>query len=149
MKNKTAVITVLFAAFMAGTAAAEEKFIEIKAKKFQYTPNIITVDKGDEVNIRLISEDVHHGFYIDGYEIRTSAVPGKEGSLKFTADKGGRFTFRCSVTCGEFHPYMVGYLVVEPNSRFHDIAIVIAAMGFASLIFFLIRKTHKENNNGR
>src|SRR3989304_4118538 len=114
--------------------AQEEKFFEVKAKKFSYTPNIIEVNKGDLVRIRLISEDVHHGFFVDGYAVSTSAHPGQDGSLKFTADKPGRFCFRCSVTCGEFHPYMVGYLVVKPNSRFSMSAAAVILIGLGSLV---------------
>ncbi|HDP98196.1 MAG TPA: hypothetical protein ENN22_03315, partial [bacterium] len=101
------------------SAFTEEKFIEIKAKKFDYDPNIINVQKGDTVRVRLISLDVTHGFYLDGYDINTSAFPGSDGSLTFVANKTGRFTFRCSTPCGEHHPYMVGYLEVGPNKRFY------------------------------
>lgn len=118
----------------AGSALAAERFFEIKAKKFSYTPNIITVNRGDTVKIRLLSEDVHHGFFLDGYGIKTSAHPGMEGSLKFIADKAGRYTFRCSVTCGEFHPYMVGYLVVGPNSRFWLFAAIVLAIAAGGII---------------
>ena len=96
------------------------------------------------MRIRLISEDVHHGFFLDGYGIETSAYPGQEGSLKFIADKNGRFSFRCSVTCGEFHPYMIGYLVVEPNSRFLTYILLIVFAGLMSLVINLRKK-----NNGR
>lgn len=128
---------------MAPSAQAAERFFEIKAKKFSYTPNIINVQRGDTVKIRLISEDVHHGFFLDGYGVRTSAHPGQEGSAKFTADKPGRYTFRCSVTCGEFHPYMVGYLVVGPNSRFWLFAAIVAGIAGFSLCGLLSGK--KEN----
>ncbi|OGX23629.1 MAG: hypothetical protein A3J51_06845 [Omnitrophica WOR_2 bacterium RIFCSPHIGHO2_02_FULL_45_21] len=132
--------------FMAGSSFAQaEKFFEVKAKKFSYTPNIIEVNKGDLVRIRLISEDVHHGFFVDGYAVSTSAHPGQDGSLKFTADKPGRFCFRCSVTCGEFHPYMVGYLVVKPNSRFSMSAAAVILIGLGSLVI-VFRK--KENEQG-
>ena len=97
---------------------AEDRFFEIRAKKFSYTPNIIKVNKGDVVKIRLISEDVYHGLFLDGYGINTLAYPGQEGAVKFVADKTGRFSFRCSHTCGEFHPYMIGYLYVSPNRLF-------------------------------
>lgn len=120
--------------------AQQERFFEIKAKKFFYTPNIIEVNKGDLVRVRLISEDVHHGFYVDGYGISTSAHPGQDGSLKWTADKPGRFCFRCSVTCGEFHPYMVGYLVVKPNSRYNLFAGAIIIAGFGSLLLVFRKK---------
>ena len=132
--------------FMAGSCFAQaERFFEVKAKKFSYTPNIIEVNKGELVRIRLVSEDVHHGFFVDGYGISTSAHPGQEGSLKFVADKPGRFSFRCSVTCGEFHPYMVGYLVVKPNSRYHLFALSVIFMGAVNLLL-VFRK--KENEQG-
>lgn len=121
--------------------APEEKLFEIKAKNFDYTPNVIQVNKGDLVRIRLISEDVHHGLYLDGYEIQTSALPGQEGNLTFVANKTGRFTFRCSVTCGEFHPYMVGYLVVEPNSPFFIYVFLVIALALASLAFLVLRRS--------
>ena len=126
--------------FMASPAAAAEQFFEIKARKFSYAPNIIKVNKGDLVRMRLMSEDVHHGLFLDGYGMKTSAYPGQDGSLKFTADKQGRFSFRCSVTCGEFHPYMVGYLVVEPNSRFNLFASSILFAGIFNLLFVATRK---------
>ena len=121
--------------------AQEEKFFEIKAKKFSYIPNIIKVNKGDRVKIRLISEDVQHGLFIDGYAKKTSAYPGQEGSLTFVAQKSGRFTFRCSVTCGEFHPYMVGYLVVGPNSRFRGYTILTLILGTGSILLVFKRRS--------
>ncbi|MFN3966575.1 MAG: cupredoxin domain-containing protein [Endomicrobiia bacterium] len=120
---------------------AEEKVFEIRAKKFSYTPNIIKVNKGDTVRIRLISEDVHHGFYLDGYEIKTSAHPGQDGHLTFVANKTGRFSFRCSITCGEFHPYMVGYLVVQPNWRFIISIILVIIFAFIHLYLLMRKKT--------
>ena len=132
---------------LAGSVIAEERLIEVKARKFSYTPNIIRVNKGDTVRIRLISEDVHHGMFIDGYGIKTSAHPGQDGSLKFVADKKGRFTFRCSVTCGEFHPYMTGYLVVEPNSRFFIYTLVTLGIGLGSMVLIFLKR-EDEGVNG-
>jgi polyferredoxin len=120
--------------------AQNEKFFEIKAQKFFYTPNIIKVNKGDLVRIRLISEDVHHGFYLDGYKIRTTAHPGKEGQLQFIANKTGRFSFRCSITCGEFHPYMIGYLYVEPNFMLYSGIFFTFLLGVGSLVVTFQRK---------
>ncbi len=122
------------------SAFAEERPLEIRAKKFSYNPNIIKVNKGDVVKIRLISEDVHHGFYLDGYSVQTSAHPGQDGNVKFVANKTGRFSFRCSVTCGEFHPYMVGYLVVGPNSRFLVYMLLTIALGVVSFAFIAFRR---------
>lgn len=140
--KKTLAFAILFVSLFVGPSfAQEEKFFEITAKKFSYTPHIIKVNRGDSVNIRLISEDVHHGFFLDGYAIRTSAHPGWEGSLKFVADKSGRFSFRCSITCGEFHPYMVGYLIVEPNLRFRIFSGLVLFTGVVNLLWITTRKT--------
>jgi heme/copper-type cytochrome/quinol oxidase subunit 2 len=97
----------------------EPRLINIIAKRFEYTPSQISVRKGERVTIRLESLDVTHGFYLDGYGINIKARPGLIGKATFVADKPGRFSFRCSETCGEFHPYMIGFLEVSPNSRFH------------------------------
>ena len=120
--------------------ANDEKLFEIKARKFFYTPHIINVNKGDTVKIRLISEDVHHGFFLDGYGVETSAYPGQEGVVKFVADKTGRFSFRCSVTCGEFHPYMIGYFNVQPNSRFLIFVALTLLLGVLNLSFVMLKK---------
>ena len=135
-------MTTLFTACLLVTIcfAQEEKFFEIKAKKFSYTPNIIKVNKGDIVKIRLISEDVTHGLFIDGYGLNTSAHPGEDGNITFVADKTGRFSFRCSVTCGEFHPYMIGYLFVEPNSRFLIYVFLVIVIGVVSILFINSKK---------
>ncbi|MCQ9206882.1 MAG: cupredoxin domain-containing protein [Omnitrophica bacterium] len=124
--------------FLPASFAEEEKIFEIKAKKFSYNPSVINVRKGDRVKIRLISEDVTHGLYIDGYELNTRAFPGQDGSISFVADKRGRHAFRCSVTCGEFHPYMIGYLNVGPNARFYVfmfLTLFLAAGSFGLIIF--------------
>ena len=126
--------------FLTLSAQAEERFFEINAKKFSYTPNVITVDRGDKVTIRLISEDVTHGLYLDAYKVQTRANPGQAGSVTFVADKPGRFNFRCSVTCGEFHPFMVGYLSVRPNIRLYLFAALIIAAGLAASVAVLVRK---------
>ena len=118
----------------------EEKFFEIRAKKFSYTPNIIKVNKGDLVKIRLISEDVTHGLFVDGYGQNTKAYPGEEGYLEFIVDKPGRFSFRCSVTCGEFHPYMIGYLYVSPNNLFSSGILGVFMLGMAAFFINIKRK---------
>jgi len=102
---------------LAQSEEPKEKVITIEAKKFSYAPETVEVNKGDRVTIRFISTDVHHGLYIDGYELETNARPGQDGSITFTADETGKFVMRCSVTCGPFHPYMIGYLKVKPDYR--------------------------------
>lgn len=140
MRIKIILFTLTAIIFFASSASGQEHFFEIKARKFSYTPNIIGVKLNDKVKIRLISEDVTHGMFIDGYGVETRAYPGQDGSLSFLANRPGRFTFRCSVTCGEFHPYMIGYLVVGPNVRFYLYALVVLFIGTASILVLLKKK---------
>ncbi len=113
----------------------EPRLVNIMARRFSYTPSRISVHKGQRVTLRLESLDVTHGLYLDGYGVDIKARPGMVGKATFTADKPGRFTFRCSETCGEFHPYMVGFLEVTPNSRF---ALFAAATGVGFLVILAI-----------
>lgn len=128
-------------------AGAADRLFEIRARKFEYTPNIITVDKGDRVTFRLISEDVTHGLYVDGYDVKTSAYPGQDGNLTFVADKTGKFSFRCSVTCGEMHPYMIGYLRVGANTRLYSFVGIVVVLALLNMGSMLISK-QKETDNG-
>lgn len=92
--------------------------IEINAAQYAFTPGRIRVNRGDRVIITLTSTDVVHGLYLDGYGVKTRVVPGKSEQIEFTADKTGKFKFRCLVSCGSLHPFMVGELVVGPNHLF-------------------------------
>ncbi len=130
----------------AAPARGDEHFFEIRARKFEYAPNVIRVNRGDHVRIRLLSEDVTHGMYIDGYGLNVTAYPGEDGSLTFTADRTGRFIFRCSVTCGEFHPYMIGHLKVEPNTPFIAYVAILLAVGAGTLGIVALRGRRETAN---
>jgi polyferredoxin/heme/copper-type cytochrome/quinol oxidase subunit 2 len=131
----------------------KEKVFFLTARKFYYTPNILDVHKGDDVLIKMISEDVEHGLFIDGYEKYVSQYldrdgkpipvekashfikPGELGLLRFHADKAGRFSFRCACTCGEFHPYMIGQLRVGPNVLFPIGSVLVSLLAIIFIIF--------------
>jgi heme/copper-type cytochrome/quinol oxidase subunit 2 len=86
------------------------------ASSYAFTPSEIKVNPGDQVIIELTSSDVVHGLYLDGYELQVSADPGQTETLTFVADRPGTFRMRCSVTCGDLHPFMIGKLRVGPNT---------------------------------
>jgi heme/copper-type cytochrome/quinol oxidase subunit 2 len=73
------------------------------------------VNTGDTVTLELVSNDVVHGLYLDGYGLSVEADPGQTQTLTFVADKTGSFRFRCNVTCGAMHPFMIGKLTVGTN----------------------------------
>jgi len=123
-----------------GELVGNQRTVDVQVKRFGYEPGIITVRRGETVVIKLSSADVTHGFYLFDYGVRASVDPGETRIIGFVADKPGRFSFRCSVTCGWMHPYEYGYLRVLPNRRFHAGLILVGLVAFGSLLLALKRK---------
>ena len=135
---------ILFIAILVGAFAPlpvqrhepTERTFRVKASSFEYTPAVLAVNPGDLVTIELTSNDVVHGLYLDGYDLEISADPDQTASLTFVADRPGSFRFRCSVTCGELHPFMIGKLKVGQNSLFWrgiGLAVIVMLAGVWSL----------------
>ena len=103
------------------------RHVHLAATSFAYAPSVITVNPGDHVTLELTAGDVVHGLYLDGYDLNLVAEPGQTQTLTFIADKPGTFRFRCSVTCGPLHPFMIGKLIVGVNWLFYR------ALGLAGL----------------
>lgn len=111
----TAVLLVAFAPLPHSATAPTERLFRVDAGDFAYSPAVLHVNPGDRVTIELISTDVVHGVYVDGYGTSITADPGQSATLTFTADRPGTFRLRCSVTCGALHPFMIGKLKVGSN----------------------------------
>lgn len=98
----------------ADTTAA--RIIEVTAERFDFWPSEITVREGEEVELRIRSEDTMHGFRIVG--TATNVMIPKRGqgyaTVRFTGSRPGRYTFECSRLCGAGHSFMRGELIVEP-----------------------------------
>ena len=84
----------------------------------------------------LEAEDVTHGLYLDGYDVDLVAVPGRASRATFVADRPGKFRLRCSKVCGTLHPFMLGELVVTPNTPFWRVigVTILAAIGTVAFL---------------
>jgi heme/copper-type cytochrome/quinol oxidase subunit 2 len=87
--------------------------IEILCRKSYFTPDRITVKKGEKVRLTLKSADVSHGFAIDELDIAVEVAPGPPRVIEFTPARAGRYEFYCVVRCGKDHLKMRGVLIVE------------------------------------
>ena len=68
-------------------ATPTQRTFRIDASRFEYNPAILKVNPGDQVTIELVATDVVHGFKLDGYNLETTADPGKTSRLTFIADQ--------------------------------------------------------------
>jgi len=83
------------------------KSFDLKASKFEYTPNIITVNRLDKVKIVVDNTDIPHGINIPELGISGNDI------LEFTADIAGEYTWYCNNYCGSGHGAMSGTLIVN------------------------------------
>ncbi len=93
--------------------APRRRDITINARTFAYTPASIEIHRGDTVHLTLQAMDTAHGLSIDGYDVNLQAEPGQSAHATFVADRVGKFKFRCSISCGPLHPFMIGELRVD------------------------------------
>jgi heme/copper-type cytochrome/quinol oxidase subunit 2 len=130
--------------------------IALGAKKYGYSPSRIIVNKGDSIVLKPKSRDVTHGFLLDGYPIefimrkganflkytwqdedgKSQADWDRVSEVEFVADTSGKFTFRCTQTCGNLHPFMTGELIVRPNTPYYLFISLSVWMVFSLLIYF-------------
>ena len=137
-----------------GQQPPRERTLTIIAHKYAYDPPILRVNQGDQIHIRLVAKDVTHGFYLEGYDLDAKVRPenptfwvrhpsaGEEykeaEEIQFTANRAGKFHYRCSITCGYMHPFMQGELIVSPNYLYSTS--VGLALGLAAAMLVILRR---------
>jgi cytochrome c oxidase subunit II len=103
----------------AAPTAAHLRIVDLTARTPEdggWSPDRITVNKGDTVRLRITGSDMVHGFAIGQLGIDAGRIlPGAPVTVEFVADRPGRYTYYCDVWCSPFHPRMRGTLdVIDP-----------------------------------
>jgi len=79
--------------------------------------NELHVPVGQAVQLRMISEDVIHDFFVPAFRIHVDVLPSRYTTYWFRASKTGEFHLFCGQYCGVEHSRMVGKIVVmEPRA---------------------------------
>ena len=105
--------TVMATAPLALRAAPEVRVVDITAKRFEFSPNVITIKRGEPVVLRVKSADVTHGLYSKQLNIHELIEPGKTVEVRIASETPGTFTLICDHFCGAGHANMKMAIVVE------------------------------------
>ncbi|MEJ5240097.1 MAG: 4Fe-4S binding protein [Anaerolineales bacterium] len=132
-------LAVAFAPLPSPAPSGQVKTLRLEAGQFAYRPAELRVNVGDTVVLQLVSTDVVHGVYVDGYGVSATAEPGQTATLTFTADRVGTFRLRCNVTCGALHPFMIGKITVGRNDALYR------ALGLLVLVGLALVSTRSTN----
>lgn len=81
---------------------------------------VLELPKGETTTIKLVSNDVVHGFYIPAFNFSRYALPGVTNYFDFTPTTNGYFQGRCSQLCGLYHAEMLFNVRVVGASTFNS-----------------------------
>lgn len=95
-----------------GNGGIAARVITVSASNWTFTPNAITVKKGESITLRVVGQEGTHGFSVPGLGINQTVVMGNTVSVAIPTDKPGTYEFRCSVPCGSGHKEMKGTIVI-------------------------------------
>ena len=87
--------------------------VTINAKRFEFTPNVVHLKKGQPVTIQLTSTDHEHGLFVKPLGIDLDASEGSPDSVTITPAQAGSFEAICDNYCGSGHGNMKMTFVVE------------------------------------
>jgi cytochrome c oxidase subunit 2 len=114
VRNIAFAIALAAAALAPAKGDSTGKTIDIAAKRFEFSPNKVTLKKGETVTLRLTAEDVVHGLFVRPLKIDTDIAPGKPTEVTVTPQTVGTFTAICEHFCGAGHGNMkMTFEVVE------------------------------------
>ena len=100
-----------------GVLESQRDCITIRFRQYERgnpTPNTVKLKSGEEVCLRLTSEDTTHGLNIPDYGINSEPIhPGKWTYVYFTPEESGTISFVCNVVCSPMHSRVRGKFVIE------------------------------------
>lgn len=117
---RAAAIAAIVSCCLAAAPARSQspRVVRVTAERFSFTPSEIVVDAGEEIELRLKSDDTAHGFRIAGTGINIT-IPKRgrtEVSTTIRLAEPGRYAFECSRMCGAGHNFMRGVLIVRERA---------------------------------
>ena len=114
MKRATLIaLSILIAAMTIVAQESQPRVVTISAKRFEFTPNQITLKRGEPVTLRVSAEDRDHGFYQKDLKVELDLTPDHASEVTVTPQTAGRFVAICDHFCGSGHGNMKMVINVE------------------------------------
>ena len=115
--KKGSLLAILCLVLIAPFSRAQDnvRTIEVHAKRFAFSPEEITITKGEKVNLVLTTDDVAHSLSIPGLKVNKEIVKDHPTTVEITSDKAGDFTGKCGRFCGSGHGSMRFVVHVKDN----------------------------------
>jgi cytochrome c oxidase subunit 2 len=146
------VILVVIAAFVfyqlpgisKAPAASEPIHITVEGHQFYWqfdypngakSINDLHVPVGQVVDLRVISGDVIHSWWIPALGGKIQAIPGRTNHTWFQPIDKGTFGGQCAELCGLYHAQMVSNVVVESSAAYHTYVTKVAPATLGKQIF--------------
>jgi cytochrome c oxidase subunit 2 len=107
------IIALAAASFRLSAGETQPRVVTISAKRFEFTPNQITLKLGEAVTLRVSAEDRDHGFYQKDLGIDLDLTPANASEVTITPATAGRFVAICDHFCGSGHGNMKMIINVE------------------------------------
>ncbi|GAA3994961.1 ba3-type cytochrome C oxidase subunit II [Deinococcus rubellus] len=100
------------------SAAGTPADLYIVAKAFSFEPAVVRVPAGQPLSINVTSQDVIHGFYVEGSNINIEVIPGQVATFRHTFTRPGTYNVVCNEYCGIGHQNMVTrFVVTAPENK--------------------------------
>ena len=116
-------------------AAADPLNITVEGHQFYWqfdypngarTINTLYVPVGRVVDLKVVSQDVIHSWWIPALGGKIQAIPGVTNHTWFKADDPGTYTGQCAELCGLYHASMTAS-VVATTDRAYQVAVTTTA----------------------
>jgi cytochrome c oxidase subunit 2 len=81
--------------------------------------NELHVPVGQSIELRMISQDVIHSFYVPDFRIKQDVLPGRYTTIWFRATRPGAYHLFCAEYCGTNHSQMHGWIYALSPSEYN------------------------------
>jgi len=77
---------------------------------------VLPIDR--EIDLRIVSQDVIHGFFVPEMRLKQNAIPGQTFHIHFTPTREGAYAILCSQICGLGHHRMQATMRIVSQQEF-------------------------------